>query len=93
MRAARWEQRESLFFLLSKGADANALDHESKNALHYLFDDPKKTPNIEFYQWLVKNGADVNHPNADGKTPSQLLNQSIAKKFLIQKTDAPLIAD
>jgi len=89
MRAARWERRESLFFLLSKGANANAIDRESKNALHYLFDDPKETPNIEFYQWLVKNGADVNHPNAKGKTPAQLLNQSIAKKFLMKNPVVP----
>lgn len=87
MTAARWEKRSVLHYLFTQGADIRAIDKKSQNVLHYLFMDKETTPNIEFYRWLVKKGAHPQQKNFEGKTPESLLEQSIAKKFLLLESN------
>jgi hypothetical protein len=63
------------------GASLNALDKKAQNALHYVFENKELTPNIEVYRWLNGKGADSAQKSQEGKTPTDLLSQSIAKKF------------
>ncbi len=81
MRSARWGQCNIIHYLLKNNASASIIDKKSQNALHYLFENKKQTPNIEIYRRLIQAGANPEQPNKEGKTPTQLLNQSIAKKF------------
>ncbi len=53
--------------LVRAGADVNATDNTGRNALHYTLG----YGNQETARFLIKKGADYNHPDNRGVTPAQ----------------------
>ncbi len=55
--------------LVRAGADVNATDNTGRNALHYTLG----YGNQETARFLIKKGADYNHPDNRGVTPAQII--------------------
>ena len=60
--------------LLDKKADINILTYDNNTALHELAISEKYSK--ELWNYLIKNGADINIKNSKGKTPQDLLNSN-----------------
>ncbi len=61
---------ESTQVLLDRGADPNAVSDEGETPLFYAFKAGKRADMVSMVGLLVSNGANVNHPNLRGKTPT-----------------------
>ena len=72
--------RDGIAFLLSKGADIDALDPQGRAALHIAVADEQ----VLLATRLVRAGADVNRPDAQGRTPLALaLERKRANRHII----------
>ncbi len=60
--------RDGIAFLLSKGADIDALDQQGHAALHIAVADGQ----VLLATRLIRAGADVNRPDSQGRTPLAL---------------------